>query len=245
MESVMEKKTVAELVSDNYRTAEVFKRHGIDFCCGGKKSIAQVCIEKHLDELLLEQELIEVQAQPVDLEHDFKNWSPDFLVDYILQVHHKYVSNNIPLISEMAEKVARVHGHHNIETVEINGLWQQAAEELSVHMKKEELILFPYIKNLVKFDRRELKQFPNSHFNTVKNPIRMMEQEHDEAGSLLHSIQKLSNDFTPPEYACNTYKVLYAKLQEFQNDLHQHVHLENNILFPAVITLEQKLQKGL
>lgn len=245
MELLMEKKTVAELVSDNYRTAEVFKKHGIDFCCGGKKTIGQVCLEKHIDETSLEHELIAVQTQPVDLQHDFKNWSPAFLVDYILQVHHRYVSNNLSLITELAEKVARVHGQHNPETKEIFALWQEVAEDLSVHMKKEELVLFPYIKNLEKFERHELKQFPRSHFDSVKSPVRMMEQEHDEAGGLLHRIQTLSNDFTPPEYACNTYKVLYAKLQEFQNDLHQHVHLENNILFPAVIKLEQNLRTGL
>lgn len=111
--------------------------------------------------------------------------------------------------------------------------------ELTTHMKKEELMLFPFIKNLERFSTGDLQEFPSSHFGTVKNPISMMEHEHDIAGSLMKEIQTLSADFTPPIYACNAYIVLYAKLQEFQNDLFQHIHLENNILFPKAILLEQ------
>lgn len=245
MELLMESKTVAELVSDNYRTADVFRKHGIDFCCGGKKTIGQVCREKHINEEELEKELTEVQMQPVDMEHDFKSWSPTFLVEYILQVHHKYVDRYLPIITSLSEKVARVHGKHYPETVEVYELWNQIAGELSMHMKKEELILFPYIRSLDKYDRREINQFPRSHFDTVKSPVRMMEQEHDEAGRILHRIQEITNNFTPPADACNTYRVLYAQLNDFQSDLHRHVHLENNILFPAVIELEKKLRTGI
>ncbi len=230
--------TVAELVANDYRTAEIFKKHGIDFCCGGKKSIAKVCREKNISAEELEKEILTLQNQPKDAARNFNEWTLVFLVEYILNVHHTYVNKNLNLITEFAEKVARVHGEHSPETKEIAKLWKDVAMELTMHMKKEELQLFPYIKNLERFSKEELEEFPSSHFGTVKNPIRMMEQEHDLAGNIMKQIQLLSNNFIPPDYACNTYRVLYAKLQEFQNDLFQHIHLENNILFPKAILLE-------
>ena len=234
--------TVAELVANDYRTAEIFKKHGIDFCCGGKKSIVKVCSEKNLNAEMLENEILALQNQPKDTEHNFNEWTLTFLADYIINVHHRYVNNNLSLITEFAEKVARVHGDHSPETKDIAKLWKDVVEELTTHMKKEELLLFPYIKNMERYSMGELKEFPSSHFGTVKNPIRMMEHEHDSAGSLMKNIQTLSNQFTPPDYACNTYRALYAKLKEFQNDLFQHIHLENNILFPKAILLEEKFE---
>ncbi len=234
-------KTVAELVANDYRTAEIFKKHGIDFCCGGKKSIAKVCSEKNIIAEEIEKEILALQHQPKDSDHNFNEWSLIFLTDYILNVHHTYVSNNLGLISEFAEKVARVHGDHSPETKDIAKLWGEIVSELTMHMKKEELLLFPYIKNVERYSKGSLKEFPSTHFGTIKSPIRMMEQEHDLVGSLMKQIQVLSNDFIVPDYACNTYRVLYAKLEEFQNDLFQHIHLENNILFPKAILLEENL----
>ena len=230
--------TVAELVANDYRTAEIFKKHGIDFCCGGKKSIAKVCSEKNISSEILENEILALQNEPKDAEHNFNEWTLGFLADYILNVHHTYVNNNLNLITEFAEKVARVHGEHSPETKDIAKLWEDVVLELTMHMKKEELLLFPYVKNLERYSKGELEKFPSSNFGSVKNPIRMMEHEHDLAGNLMKHIQALSNNFTPPDYACNTYRVLYAKLKEFQNDLFQHIHLENNILFPKAILLE-------
>lgn len=231
--------TIAEIVASDYRTAEIFKKHGIDFCCGGKKTIEKVCAEKNIDAAKLEEEIFALQLHPKDSEHNFNEWSLAFLTDYIVNVHHTYVNNNLNLITEFTQKVARVHGDHNPETKDIAKLWEDVVMELTMHMKKEELILFPYIKNIEKYSKGDLKKFPSSHFDTVKNPIRMMENEHDLAGSLMKNIEVLSNNFTPPAHACNTYRVLYAKLKEFQDDLHQHIHLENNILFPKAILLEE------
>lgn len=231
--------TVAELVANDYRTAEIFKKHGIDFCCGGKKSIAKVCNEKNISAEELENEILALQNQPKDSEHNFNEWTLTFLADYILNVHHTYVHVNLNLITEFAKKVARVHGEHTPETKDIAKLWEDVVMELTMHMKKEELLLFPYIKNLERYSKGELEKFPSSHFGSVKNPIRMMENEHDLAGSLMKNIEVLSNNFTPPAHACNSYRVLYAKLKEFQNDLFQHIHLENNILFPKAILLEE------
>lgn len=233
--------TVAELVIDDYRTAEIFKKHGIDFCCGGKKTIQKACAEKNISMEVLVNEITSMQTQPPTELQNVKDWSLAFLADYVVNVHHKYVNNNIGLISELAQKVARVHGDKHPETVEIARLFDQVVGDLTVHMKKEELLLFPYIKNIEKFSKGEIKQMPTSHFGTVKNPIRMMEHEHDLAGTLMKQIDLLSNHFTPPANACNTFRVVYAKLNEFQEDLHRHVHLENNILFPQAILIEDSL----
>lgn len=234
--------TIAEIVADDYRTAEIFKRHGIDFCCGGKKSVSKVCSEKNIDEQILQAELNASKNNAADVAHDFKSWSLTFLADYIVNVHHTYVNNNLALISEFASKVAKVHGHHNTETVEIDKLWKEVVADLTTHMNKEELVLFPYVRNLEEFRKRGSLAFRAPHFVTVINPVHMMEREHEVVGEIMHKIQVLSNNFTPPEYACNTYRVLYAKLDEFQGDLHQHIHLENNILFPKAISLEQEMK---
>lgn len=237
--------TIAEIVANNYRTAEVFKKYGIDFCCGGKKTIAVVCTEKGIDARILERELHSLQTITAGPQHDFKNWSPAFLADYIVNVHHTYVNNNLPLITEFTDKVAKVHGHHNPETIEINELWKQVVADLTTHIKKEELVLFPYIRNLEKFIKGEIENLPAPPFGTVKNPVQMMEHEHETAGELLHRIQQLSAGYNPPDHACNTYRVLYAKLKEFENDLHTHIHLENNILFPKIVVMEEEIVNNL
>lgn len=234
--------TVAEIVTADYRTAALFKKHGIDFCCGGKKSVQKACAEKNINIEVLTNEIANIQAQPPNELQNVQGWSLAFLADYIVNVHHKYVNNNVGLIAEFAQKVAKVHGETHPETIEIAGLFSQVVGDLTVHMKKEELLLFPYIKNVEKLSKGEIKQLPASHFGTVKNPIRIMMHEHDLAGTLMKQIELLSNNFTTPANACNTFRVLYAKLNEFQDDLHQHVHLENNILFPNAISAEESLE---
>ena len=163
-----------------------------------------------------------------------------FLIDHIVNVHHTYVSESIPLISQYANKVAKVHGHHYTDLHEINKLFHEVAEELLTHMQKEERILFPFIKQLVKAKKEGIIPVPPP-FGTVSNPIQMMEHEHDNAGDVFKTIAILTNDFTPPEGACNTFRALYSKLEEFEQDLHQHIHLENNILHPKAIALEKNI----
>ena len=233
---IIASKTVAEMVTDNYRAADVFKKHGIDFCCGGGVSVAEICRRKNLDYAQIESELLALENQN-SKSHDFKNWELDFLIDYIIQTHHSYVLENIPLLSQYTDKVARVHGHHYTETVEIKELFQEAAAELSAHMQKEEQVLFPFIIAMVKAQKEGLPM-PKPPFGTIQNPIRMMETEHESVGDILSMISLLSSHYQPPEGACNTFRVLYAKLQEFEQDLHQHIHLENNILFPKALMLE-------
>lgn len=232
-------KTVADYVTENIKAAHVFKKHGIDFCCGGAISIEKACEKNNVDQTILEKELSEID-KIVDTMKDFDNWGLDFLMVYIENIHHTYVRESLPLISQYANKVAKVHGHHYEEVVKVNKLFHEVANELISHMQKEEQVLFPFIKQLIDAKKGN-KVYEKPPFGTVNNPIRMMENEHENAGNTLKEISRLTNNYTPPVGACNTFKALYSKLEEFEQDLHQHIHLENNILHPKAIVIEKQL----
>ena len=232
-------KTVADYVTENIKNAHLFKKHGIDFCCGGNISLAEAATKAKVNLELLEKELQQTDG-PVSAAYDYRNWKLDFLTDHIINVHHQYVEENIPLLIQYGAKVAKVHGGERKELIKIQQLFTEVAQELSAHLKKEELILFPFIKKLVKAEK-EGTPAPQPHFGKIDNPIEMMEAEHDEAGAIFKEISELSNNYTCPDWACNTYRAFYSKLEEFENDLHHHVHLENNILFPKAIELERSL----
>ena len=230
--------SIGELVAKDLRKAEVFKKFNIDFCCGGKKTLSQVCNDKQINIKDVESELEKLDSTSESVSQNYNEWSLDFLVDFIINTHHKYVKNSLPILLEYTAKVAKVHGKEHLEVVAIYDLFKEASDELNLHIMKEETILFPYIKHLVN-EKNSVNE--GCSFGTVKNPIRMMEHEHDVVGNIFKTIRELSNDYTPPEDACTTYKLSYKKLEEFENDLHQHIHLENNILFPKSIKLESEL----
>jgi regulator of cell morphogenesis and NO signaling len=234
---ILENITVGEIVAVNYKAADVFKKYDIDFCCGGNKALSDVCNQLNINQSDVEIDLDNINDdQPGN--HNFNRWKLDFLIDYILNEHHTYVSANVPILLEYTNKVANVHGDNHTETKEINRLFHEVAQELDLHMRKEEQVLFPYVKTLViAKDNQQAK--PEVPFGTVQNPIRMMEMEHENAGDIFKEIARLSNNYTPPEDACQTYQVLFSKLKEFEEDLHRHIHLENNILFPKAIALEE------
>ena len=235
--NITENNTVAEVVTYNIKTADVFKKHGIDFCCGGGISIKKACEKKNISYEILEKELSLIN-NPSSNAYNYDSWKLDFLVDHIENVHHTYVEENTSLVLQYAAKVAKVHGHHYSEVVKVYELFSEVAQELASHMKKEELILFPFVKQLVKAEKEGV-ELSQPHFGTVNNTIAMMENEHENAGDIFKEINRLTNNYTPPEGACNTFRALYAKLDEFEQDLHQHIHLENNILFPKAILLEK------
>lgn len=235
VENDFEEMTVAEIVTQNIRTADIFKKNGIDFCCGGNVLIKEVCEKKNVDYEKIKLELLNLNKE--SKVHDYDSWELDFLTDYIINTHHAYIVESNPLVLQYANKVAKVHGHQCEELFEIKSLFEELAEELTSHMSKEENILFPYIKKMVVDKRNNLELTPPP-FGTIQNPIKMMELEHESAGDNLKKIATLTNDFSPPEWACNTFRALYAKLEEYQNDLFQHIHLENNILFPKAIKME-------
>ncbi|MFD2245136.1 iron-sulfur cluster repair di-iron protein [Pontibacter ruber] len=233
--------TVGELVAKDYRKAQVFKKYGIDFCCGGKKSLAQVCEEKNIDQDKLEQELNGLTDQATaGRENEYEKWDPAFLADYIVNVHHTYVREAIPALYEYTAKIARVHGARHPELLQIAKHFVNVANELEVHMPKEERVLFPYIKQLVEAKKNGQK-VERPAFGTIQNPINMMEMEHESAGNEMESIRELSDNYTVPADGCATYRVAFSKLKEFEEDLHRHIHLENNILFKKALELEKEV----
>lgn len=232
---IEEVKTVGSIVAEDYRTAVVFKEYGIDFCCGGGRSLADTCASKGIPVAQISKELEAVQQQPAQVGGiDVSSWSLTLLSTYIEEKHHRYVRQMLPKIQEFALKVARVHGARHPETIDIWQTWEVLAADLSQHLLKEEQILFPYIREKSGSDGDAVKP----PFGSVANPIRVMTSEHELAGTLMEKIRNLSNNFTAPEDACTTYRVLYSLLQDFESDLHQHIHLENNILFPKALELE-------
>lgn len=231
---------IAEVVSNNIKYADIFKKHNIDFCCGGGISIAKACENKKisLDTLLDELKNLDNNILP---SQNYNSWNLDFLIDYIINTHHAYILQSVQLLDAYTSKVSKVHGAHHPPVIEIERLYKIVIAELLPHLRKEEQILFPFIKQLVQSNKENTTP-PNSPFGSIQNPIAMMQAEHDSAGDVFKEIALLSNNYTPPEWACNTFKALYAKLEEFEQDLHVHVHLENNILFPKAILLEDGLK---
>ncbi len=239
---ILPEPTIGELVAEDYRKAEIFKKYGIDFCCGGKKTLSKACEEKGINVLHIQEDLKQAGQHHSVPSEDFNSFDAGFLSEYILNTHHRYVKNAIPLISDFVNKVARVHGDRHPEAVGIAKIWGDVVQELSGHMMKEENILFPYIMHLSDAKKKGIPaDFPP--FGTVANPIRAMEHEHDVVGDLMKRINKLSSGYTIPEDSCTTFRLSYLKLHEFEEDLHRHIHLENNILFPKAVELERELVK--
>ncbi len=229
-------RTVAEIVIENIKTADVFKKHGIDFCCGGHVTVAAACKSKGLKVKALEKE-IDKSLSRTSRVKNFDSWELDVLIDYIVKIHHSYVTKNVSVLLDYTQKVAEAHGELHPEVIRIKSLTKSLVDELIPHLKKEEHILFPLIKQLMEIKANNEKVSRMG----VQSPIHVMQMEHELAGDMIIEIALLSQNFTPPEEACNTFIAMYAKLKEFQDDLFQHIHLENNILFPKAILLEEEL----
>lgn len=228
---------VREIVVANPRAAKVFEDAGVDYCCGGEKSLSDACSRTGVSAEDILQRLQEnsEQAGP-----DAVNWaaaSLSTLTQHIVEKHHRYVRNAIPRVRSLLERVKAKHGVNHPELTGIEERFFDLGEELQMHMHKEEQILFPYIEALDRAaggnDRLE-----SSCFGTVRNPVHMMMQEHDSAGELLREMRKLSSGYRAPADVCESYHELYRSLKEFEMDLHTHIHLENNILFPRAVELE-------
>lgn len=239
--TIQHTKIIGELVAEDYRTASVFKKHNIDFCCQGNRTIGEACEKQTLDTSSILKDLANLTLQEKQGDIDFKTWPADLLVDYIEKKHHRYVEEKSAEIKPYLDKVCKVHGNHHPELHEINALFSASTHDLAAHMKKEELILFPFVKKMEKIKRAEA-EYSRPHFDTIENPIHMMNDEHLVEGERFRKIEALSNQYTPPADACNTYRVTFALLKEFEADLHLHIHLENNILFPKAIALEKHIR---
>lgn len=223
---------IGEIVMQDFRAAAVFKNAGIDFCCGGNQSLEEACSDKKLDISTIEKQLMELDNSTPDAAHNFKEWNLDFLCDYIVNTHHKTVLNLLPQLSFYTQKIAEVHGSNHSELLEIASLFSQINEELLQHLKNEEEVLFPAIKELLKSNSAIAKE-------TIISEITRMAKEHEFAGGAMDTINVLSHNYLVPDDGCNTYKVTYKLLEQFEDDLHIHVHLENNILYPKALALAE------
>jgi len=232
--------TVGSIVARRPALSRVFEREGIDYCCGGKKALDEVCRKKGLDpaELLakLEANASTNADEPVV---DAAAMSLARLADHIEQTHHAYLRRELPRLDAMTEKVARVHGDKDARLTAIRRTFLALSDEMTSHMMKEEQILFPMIRRL---DASETALA--FHCGSLANPIAQMEHEHDEAGSALERLCTLTDGYTPPDWACNTYRAMLDALSQLEQDMHQHVHKENNILFPRALGREAQLAGG-
>jgi regulator of cell morphogenesis and NO signaling len=241
MEMTAAIQTVREIALEQPSSIRVFEQFGIDYCCGGRKPLAEACIAGNLQ---VDTVLAALEAAAKQPEVEGENWdgrSLANLISHIIAIHHSYVKRELPRLAQLSHKVVNRHGSRLAELPAIAAALENLDEELTQHLLKEETILFPYIVSF------ELSQSagaarPQSCFGKVANPIAMMTQEHDSAGTLIAEIRRLSGNFTTPPDACPTFHAFYDGLKEFEQDLHQHIHLENNILFPRAIELESAAQ---
>ncbi|SFB03267.1 iron-sulfur cluster repair di-iron protein [Algoriphagus aquimarinus] len=231
---------IGELVAQDYRFATVFQQNKIDFCCQGNRTIEEACAKKSVNIDQLIEELKAASSSDEASSTDFNSWPLDLLATYIEKKHHRYVESRITEIKPMLAKIVKVHGDLHPELLEVEELFLGSAGELTAHMKKEEFILFPFVQKMVVAAAGKSELTP-SHFGSVENPVEMMKHEHEAEGERFRKIAELTNDYTPPVGACTTYMVTFSLLKEFEQDLHLHIHLENNILFPKAIELEKSL----
>ena len=229
--------TVRDIALENPDSIRVFEAFGIDYCCGGRKPLAEACATKNIAVNQVLDALERAGLTPAERPEDWTSKPLGALAAHIVNVHHAYVRKELPRLEELAAKVVRRHGDTQAQLPAIQSRITQLAEELLQHCAKEEVVLFPYI---TKLERALDDGTPKPHgcFESVASPIAMMTQEHDAAGTLIAEMRELSGGFVPPIGACPTYHAFYNGLREFEQDLHQHIHLENNILFPRAIALE-------
>ncbi|MEO6830869.1 MAG: iron-sulfur cluster repair di-iron protein [Chitinophagaceae bacterium] len=237
METLNQQKTIGSMVAENYKAASIFRKYGIDFCCQGGRSLEEACREKAINHEVVAQELKSAASDGTSDSIDYRSWPLDLLADYIEKTHHRYVTDKSPEIRAYLLKINKVHGGRHPELAEIEQLFLDSSEELLQHMQKEETVIFPYIRQMVEAERKD-QPLPTASFGSIEGPINMMMEEHLHEGKRLARIAELSNGYTTPADGCNTYKVAFAMVEEFEKDLHKHIHLENNILFPKSIELE-------
>jgi len=231
--------TVREIALEVPSSIRVFEHFGIDYCCGGRKPLAEACSASGVEVDAVIAALESAAGAPSTIVEDWQQRAMGDLVGHIIATHHAYVKKELPRLAVLAQKVVNRHGAHRAELPEIQLALSKLDAELTQHLAKEEAVLFPYIVQMERASAAGARR-PDSCFGTVANPIAMMTQEHDAAGTLLAQIGRLSQNFTTPDDACPTYHAFYDGLKEFEQDLHQHIHLENNILFPRAIEMESR-----
>lgn len=239
------KETVlGDIVAENYQAAAVLEKYQLDFCCHGARSLAEACLAQALDTEVVAAELQQVidgkttsDNQASGVPAGLKDWPLDLMADYVEKTHHRYVTAQTPVIEGYLNKIVQVHGDRHPELEQIRAVFLETAAELAMHMKKEELMLFPFIRKITTASVSGAKLAPPP-FGSIANPVNAMLADHEAEGERSAKIRSLCNDYVAPEDGCNTYRLTFQLLQDFEKDLHQHIHIENNILFPRSIELE-------
>ena len=222
--------TVGEIVARDFRAASVFKEAGIDFCCGGKKGFSESCSENGIDEAGLKEKLIELASVPNTSTHNYIEWEPVFLCDFIVNTHHKYVLKTLPELLFYTSKISEVHSDRHPELKEVAELFSEINRELLQHLRNEEEVFFPAIKEFIRSGSEKSKE-------AILSEIKRLSAEHEFAGGAMDKINLITNKYQLPADSCNTYNVTFKLLEQFEDDLHVHVHLENNVLFPRLFQL--------
>jgi regulator of cell morphogenesis and NO signaling len=228
--NISPKATVGEIVAKNFNAASVFRQFNIDFCCGGGISLQEACDKKNIYVGEILSELIRLESGLPAADENFLAWEADYLIDYIIGKHHTFVRQKTDEIGAYSRKVASVHGERHPENIEIFHKFTELTLEMMTHLESEEDVVFPLISQISK-KRKRGEKVSESEIGEVKQQLSLMVNEHEGAGNLIADIRELSNQFTPPNDACTTYRILYQNLDAFEQDLHRHIHLENNILF--------------
>lgn len=229
-------RTIGEFVAEDYRSAQVFESYDIDFCCGGQKTLFEACREKALDPAVLLQEIEAVKNEPGEGSEDFRTMALPALIDHIVHIHHAYLNENTGQIAAYARKVADVHGERHPEVIRIAAVFDQIKADMAGHLEEEEKVLFPAINRLSEAGKGGPPPADGDRA-VIRDSLAVLHREHEDIGDAVHRIRSLANDYAIPEDVCNTFVVTYGKLREFEDDLHKHVHLENNILFPRAANL--------
>ncbi|MBS1610144.1 MAG: DUF542 domain-containing protein [Bacteroidetes bacterium] len=231
-----------DIVSQNHHTAEVFRKYGIEYCCGGRWPLETVCSAKGIGFDMLKQEL-EVASRPVYVPPKlaFEDWDVDFLTSYIINVHHQYLRNTLPATEEIVSRFADEHTKKYPHMQEVKKLCAVLKKEIIPHLTEEEQIIFPYICQVVHaYENND--SYAKLLVKTLRKPLdTMMRQEQESLSTLILKIRSISNNYVPPEASCVSHKVALSRLKELDNDLMQHIYLENDILFPRAIKIEQEL----
>lgn len=233
-------KSIGEIVAEDYRAARVFENHKIDFCCKGGRSLSDAAKEKNIDAQRLWDEISKETESKTSEAENFNAWPLDVLADYIVKTHHRYSEDQTRVLKPYLEKLSPVQSEQHAELPEIKKIFDEIAGEMAMHMKREELMLFPFIRRMVKAaeNKENIKSGPGG---PVGNRIEALIQDHNDQGDSFTKIADLSHDFQPPAGASDDYRFTLNGLKEFEADLHKHIHLENNILFPKAIALEKRL----
>ena len=236
---------VRDIVSHDYRTADVFRKYDIDFCCGGKWALDIACISKGVDTDTVLKELKKITSQtPLNAVMDFDDWDLDFLSDYIYNIHHRYLKRSLPEIQAYIKTFLDGHRKKYPELEELEVIFAKFMKDIPPHMTQEEEILFPYIRQIF-YAWKNRESYARLLVRTLRKPVEeVMQKDHQTTGALLHRMREITNDYTPPPNACLSHKVTFAKLKELDTELVQHIHLENNILFPKAIAMEKELLAG-